>query len=161
MAGSTPAIAALIKAGIDFEILEYEHDPRVRAFGDETTAVLGLDPDHVFKTLVALVDGSPAVGIVPVSGQLDLKALAAACHGRRGEMAPPELAERLTGYVLGGISPLGQKRALPCVLDEQAILLPRIYVSGGRRGLTLCLSPDDLVSAVNGAIAPIARAERG
>lgn len=161
MAGSTPAIVALTKAGIDFQILEYEHDPRVRSFGDETIAILGLDPDHVFKTLVALIDGSPAVGIVPVSGQLDLKALAAACGGRRAEMAPPELAERLTGYVVGGISPIGQKRALPCVLDEQAILQPRIYVSGGRRGLTLSLSPDDLVSVVDGAIAPIARAERG
>lgn len=161
MAGSTPAIIALAKAGINFEVLEYEHDPRVRSFGDETIAVLGLDPDHVFKTLVALIDGSPAVGIVPVSGQLDLKALAAALGGRRAEMAPPALAERLTGYVVGGISPIGQKRTLPCVLDEQAILLPRIYVSGGRRGLNLCLTPDDLITVVHASIAPIARDDRG
>lgn len=160
MSAGTPALRALHQAGIPFTSHEYRHDPRNRAFGEESVAALGLSPDLVFKTLVALVDGEPAVGIVPVSRHLDLKALAHAAGGRRAEMAPVDLAERLTGYVAGGISPIGMKRGLPAFLDEQAILCEVVYVSGGRRGLSLGLSPDDLLHAAAAVIAAIARDDR-
>ena len=114
----------------------------------------------MFKTLVAEVDGSPVVAIVPVSGTLDLKALAAACGGRRADLAEAATAQRLTGYVVGGISPIGQRRPLPTLLDESAILLATVYVSGGRRGLDIGLAPDDLLAVTGGAYAAIGRAER-
>lgn len=154
----TPATVALTRAGIRFTALAYEHDPRAAAYGLEAAEKLGIEPDRVFKTLLANVDGSLAVAIVPVAEQLDLKALAAAVGGKRAEMADPALAERKTGYVVGGISPIGQKVALPTVLDETAILHETILVSGGRRGLDLELSPDDLLAVTNGRYAPIARA---
>jgi Cys-tRNA(Pro)/Cys-tRNA(Cys) deacylase len=153
----TPATVALARAGIAFTVHAYEHDPRTAAFGLEAAEKLGLDPERVFKTLLANVDGSLAVGIVPVAMQLDLKALAEALGGKRAEMADPPVAERKTGYVVGGISPIGQKTALPTVLDESAILFESIYVSGGRRGLDLELAPDDLVAVTDGRYAPIAR----
>jgi Cys-tRNA(Pro)/Cys-tRNA(Cys) deacylase len=153
----TPATVALTRAGIRFTALAYEHDPRAAAYGLEAAEKLGIEPDRVFKTLLASVDGSLAVGIVPVAEQLDLKALAAALGGKRAEMADPSLAERRTGYVVGGISPIGQKVALPTVLDETAILHETILVSGGRRGLDLELAPDDLLAVTNGRYAPIAR----
>jgi Cys-tRNA(Pro)/Cys-tRNA(Cys) deacylase len=154
----TPATVALTRAGIRFTALAYEHDPRAAAYGLEAAEKLGIEPERVFKTLLASVDGSLAVGIVPVADQLDLKALAAALGGKRAEMADPSLAERKTGYVVGGISPIGQKVALPTVLDETAILHETILVSGGRRGLDLELAPDDLLAVTNGSYAPIARA---
>jgi Cys-tRNA(Pro)/Cys-tRNA(Cys) deacylase len=154
----TPATAALTRAGIRFTALAYEHDPRAAAYGLEAAEKLGIEPERVFKTLLASVDGSLAVGIVPVAEQLDLKALAAALGGKRAEMADPSLAERKTGYVVGGISPIGQKVALPTVLDETAILHETILVSGGRRGLDLELAPDDLLAVTGGRYAPIARA---
>lgn len=154
---ATPATVALTRAGIRFTALAYEHDPRAAAYGLEAAEKLGIEPDRVFKTLLASVDGSLAVGIVPVAEQLDLKALAAAVGGKRAEMADPSLAERKTGYVVGGISPIGQKVALPTVLDETAILHETILVSGGRRGLDLELAPDDLLAVTNGRYAPIAR----
>ncbi|MGR0219372.1 Cys-tRNA(Pro) deacylase [Agromyces sp. ZXT2-6] len=153
----TPATVALTRAGIRFTALAYEHDPRAAAYGLEAAEKLGIAPERVFKTLLANVDGSLAVGIVPVAEQLDLKALAAALGGKRAEMADPALAERKTGYVVGGISPIGQKVALPTVLDERAILHETILVSGGRRGLDLELAPDDLLAVTNGRYAPIAR----
>ncbi|UOQ88907.1 Cys-tRNA(Pro) deacylase [Agromyces endophyticus] len=153
----TPATLALIRAGVAFTPHAYEHDPRASAYGLEAAEKLGLDPDRVFKTLLADVDGALAVGIVPVAMQLDLKALAAAVGGKRAEMADPRVAERKTGYVVGGISPIGQKTALPTVLDESAILCETIYVSGGRRGLDLELAPDDLLAVTAGRYAPIAR----
>ena len=153
----TPATVALTRAGIAFSALGYDHDPRAAAYGLEAAEKLGLDPDRVFKTLLASVDGALAVGIVPVAMQLDLKALAAALGGKRAEMADPAVAERKTGYVLGGISPIGQKTPLPTVLDESAILHATIYVSGGRRGLDLELAPDDLLAVTAGHYAPIAR----
>jgi Cys-tRNA(Pro)/Cys-tRNA(Cys) deacylase len=153
----TPATVALARAGIRFTPLAYEHDPRAAAYGLEAAEKLGIEPERVFKTLLANVDGSLAVGIVPVAEQLDLKALAAAIGGKRAEMADPSLAERKTGYVVGGISPIGQKVALPTVLDESAILHETILVSGGRRGLDLELAPDDLLAVTNGRYAPIAR----
>ena len=154
----TPATLALTRAGIAFTAHAYEHDPRAAAYGLEAAEKLGLDPDRVFKTLLANVDGALAVAIVPVAQQLDLKALAQALGGKRAEMADPAVAERKTGYVVGGISPIGQKTVLPTVLDETAILCETIYVSGGRRGLDLELAPDDLIAVTRARFAAIARA---
>ena len=156
----TPATLALTRAGIPFTTHAYDHDPRSSSYGLEAAAALGLDPAAVFKTLVAEVDGSPVVAIVPVSGTLDLKALAAACGGRRADLAEAATAQRLTGYVVGGISPIGQRRPLPTLLDESAILLATVYVSGGRRGLDIGLAPDDRLAVTGGAYAAIGRAER-
>jgi Cys-tRNA(Pro)/Cys-tRNA(Cys) deacylase len=157
-AAGTPATVALTRAGIPFTAHAYEHDPRAAAYGLEAAEKLGVDPDRVFKTLLANVDGALAVGIVPVAMQLDLKALAHALGGKRAEMADPAVAERKTGYVVGGISPIGQKSALPTVLDESAILAETILVSGGRRGLDVELAPDDLLAVTGGRYARIARA---
>ena len=157
-AAGTPATVALTRAGVAFTAHAYEHDPRAAAYGLEAAEKLGIDPDRVFKTLLATVDGALAVGIVPVARQLDLKALAQALGGKRAEMADPAVAERRTGYVVGGISPIGQKTALPTVLDESAILCETVFVSGGRRGLDLELAPDDLLAVTGGRYAPIARA---
>lgn len=153
----TPATVALARAGVAFTAHAYEHDPRAAAYGLEAAEKLGLDPDRVFKTLLATVDGTLAVGIVPVALQLDLKALAQALGGKRAEMADPAVAERKTGYVVGGISPIGQKTTLATVLDDSAILCETIFVSGGRRGLDLELTPDDLLAVTGGRYAPIAR----
>jgi Cys-tRNA(Pro)/Cys-tRNA(Cys) deacylase len=156
----TPATVALTRAGIAYTAHAYEHDPRAASFGLEAAAALGLHPDEVFKTLLAMVDGRAVVGIVPVSGSLDLKALAAAAGGRRAEMADAATAQRLTGYVLGGISPIGQKRALPTFVDETAEVLDTVYVSGGRRGFDIGLAPADLLAITGGTYAPIGRVER-
>ena len=156
----TPATVALTRAGVAYTAHAYEHDPRAASFGLEAAAALGLHPDEVFKTLLAMVDGQAVVGIVPVSGSLDLKALAAAAGGRRAEMADAATAQRLTGYVLGGISPIGQKRALPTFVDETAEVLDTVYVSGGRRGFDIGLAPADLLAITGGSYAPIGRAER-
>jgi len=156
-AAGTPATVALARAGIAFTAHPYEHDSRAAAYGLEAAEKLGLDPERVFKTLLANVDGGLAVGIVPVAMLLDLKALAQALGGKRAEMADPAVAERKTGYVVGGISPIGQKIALPTVLDESAILAETIFVSGGRRGLDLELAPDDLVAVTGARYAAIAR----
>ena len=153
----TPATLALARAGIAFTARAYDHDPRAAAYGLEAAEKLGVEPERVFKTLLASIDGELAVGIVPVALQLDLKALAHALGGKRAEMADAKVAERKTGYVVGGISPVGQKTALPTVLDESAILCETILVSGGRRGLDLELSPDDLIAVTSGRYAPIAR----
>lgn len=154
---TTPATVALTAAGIAFTLHEYHHDPAVRSFGDEAASALGLDPNQVFKTLLTKVDDDLCVAIVPVSGSLDLKALARARSGRRASLAPADVAQRATGYVVGGISPIGQRRRLPTVLDETAIVYPRVYVSGGRRGLDLGLAPDDLIAATGAQLAPIGR----
>ncbi len=126
-------------------------------FGREAADALGVEPDRVFKTLLADVDGRLVVGIVPVTGKLDLKALAAAVGGKKAVMADPAVAERKTGYVVGGISPIGQKTAHPTVLDETAELWDTVFVSGGRRGLDLELAPADLVRAIGATLADIAR----
>lgn len=156
-AGGTPATVALTRAGIEFTVHEYEHDPRAASFGLEAAELLGLDPAQVFKTLMATVDGRLTVGIVPVSGQLDLKALARAAGGSKAAMADVAAAERATGYVAGGISPIGQKRPHPTVLDETAMAYDVVYVSGGRRGLDLGITPGDLVRATSAAVAAISR----
>ena len=145
------------RAGIAFTAHAYEHDPRAAAYGLEAAEKLGLDPERVFKTLLASVDGAPRRRHRARDGQLDLKALARPLGGKRAEMADPAVAERKTGYVVGGISPIGQKTALPTVLDETAILVETIFVSGGRRGLDLELAPDDLIAVTGGRYAPIAR----
>lgn len=156
----TPATSALTKAGIAFTSHVYDHDPRSGSYGLEAAGALGLDAALVFKTLVATVDGQPTVAIVPVGGSLDLKLLAQVHGGRKADLADAAVAQRLTGYVLGGISPIGQRRALPTVLDTSAQLLAVIYVSGGRRGFDIGIAPDDLISATRGRYAAIARAER-
>jgi len=156
--GGTPATVALQKAGISFTVHEYDHDPRAESYGLEAAHALGLDPEQVFKTLLADADGATVVGIVPVAGTLDLKALAASAGARRAEMTDPARAQRLTGYVLGGISPIGQRRALPTYLDDTAELWDRVYVSGGRRGLDIGIAPADLVAVTAAITAPIARA---
>lgn len=152
----TPATVALRTAGIPFTEHAYAHDPVNTNFGLEAATALGLDPDRVFKTLLADVDGRLVVGIVPVTGKLDLKRLAAAVGGKRATMADPAVAERRTGYVVGGISPIGQKSVHPTVIDETAELWDTVYVSGGRRGLDLELAPADLVRVTNATLADIA-----
>ena len=153
MAGkATPAITAAERAGVTFSLHEYDHDPRAPSYGEEAAEALGLDPDRVFKTLVVDVDGELTVALVPVTTQLDLRAL-----GKRVAMADMKLAERTTGYVAGGISPLGQRKALPTVIDETAELWETIYVSAGRRGLELELAAADLAALTGATFAAIAR----
>lgn len=156
-AGGTPATVALSRAGVRFTLHEYTHDPRAESFGLEAAQALGLDPARVLKTLVVSVDGALAVGVVPVSGQLDLKALARALGGSRATMAEVAAAERATGYVAGGISPVGQKRRHPTVLDESALDHPTVFVSAGRRGLDLEIAPADLVRVTDATVAAIRR----
>jgi Cys-tRNA(Pro)/Cys-tRNA(Cys) deacylase len=153
----TPATVALTRAGVAFTTHPYDHDPAAASFGLEAAEALGLDPAQVFKTLFVEVDGRLVVGIVPVSRQLDLKAVAAAVGGKKAAMADPGDAERATGYVVGGISPLGQKRRHPTVLDESALAHETVYVSGGRRGLDIGLAPADLVRLTEATTAAIAR----
>jgi Cys-tRNA(Pro)/Cys-tRNA(Cys) deacylase len=153
----TPATVALTGAGIPFAVHAYQHDPAAPSFGLEAAEALGVEPDRVFKTLLADTDAGIVVGVVPVTGMLDLKALAAAVGAKRATMADPAVAERRTGYVVGGISPIGQKTAHTTVVDETAQLFDTVYVSGGRRGLDIELSPADLVRATEGAFAPIAK----
>jgi Cys-tRNA(Pro)/Cys-tRNA(Cys) deacylase len=155
--GGTPATVALARAGIAFTSHPYEHDPAAASFGLEAAEALGLDPARVLKTLFVSVDGRLVVGIVPVSAQLDLKAVAAAVGGKKAVMADPSDAERASGYVVGGISPLGQKRAHPTVVDESALRWDTVFVSGGRRGLDLGLSSADLVRLTHASTAAIAR----
>ena len=157
MAGGTPATVALAAAGIAFTPHAYDHDPKNTNFGLEAAEVLGLDPEQVFKTLLADVDGRLVVAIVPVVGKLDLKALASAVGGKKAEMADPKLAEKRTGYIVGGISPIGQKTRHETVLDETAELYDTVFVSGGRRGFDIELAPADLLAVTGGVIAAIAR----
>jgi Cys-tRNA(Pro)/Cys-tRNA(Cys) deacylase len=153
----TTATIALDRAKIPFTLHEYSHDPRAQAYGLEASEALGVPPDRVFKTLVAAVDGvALAVGLVPVHRQLDLKALAAAVGGKKAVMAEVAAAERATGYVAGGISPVGQKKRLPVVIDSSARDLPTMFCSAGRRGLEIELTPADLVRATSAKLAPIA-----
>ena len=152
----TPATVALTRAGVPFTTHAYEHDPAAPSYGLEAAEVLGLPPDQVFKTLFVEVDGRLAVGIVPVSRQLDLKAVAAAVGAKKATMADPSVAERASGYVVGGISPLGQRRTHPTVLDESALAYDTVYVSGGRRGLDIGLAPQDLVRLTAATVARVA-----
>ena len=153
MAGKgTPAIVAATRAGVAFTVHEYRHDTRAESYGLEAVEKLGLEAARVFKTLVADVDGALTVAVVPVEAKLDLRAL-----GKRARMAEAAAAERATGYVAGGISPLGQRRTLPTVVDASALDHETIHVSAGRRGLELELAPTDLVELTGARVAPIAR----
>ncbi|MBO0851458.1 MAG: Cys-tRNA(Pro) deacylase [Pseudonocardia sp.] len=154
MPAKTPATALLDAHKVAYRLHSYRHRDG-EAFGQEAAAVLGLDPARVFKTLVAEVDGSLTVGVLPVTGTLDLKALSSAVGGKRARMAQVRDAERATGYVAGGISPLGQKRRLPVVLDQSARGFDTMFCSGGRRGLELELAPDDLVRLTGATVAAI------
>ncbi|MBO8186109.1 Cys-tRNA(Pro) deacylase [Streptomyces spirodelae] len=154
---ATPAIVAATEAGIAFETHAYEHDPAAPSYGEEAAEAMGVPPERVFKTLVAEVDGTLTVAVVPVSASLDLKGLASALGGKRAAMADPAAAERTTGYVRGGISPLGQRKQLPTVLDASAEEYATICVSAGRRGLEIELAPSDLAELTGAVVAPVAR----
>lgn len=155
--GGTPATTALDKAGVAHTLHAYDHDPATASYGLEAADALAVPARRVFKTLLAEVDGRLTVAVVPVSGQLDLKALAAAVGGKKAQMADPAVAERVTGYVVGGISPLGQKKPLPTVVDMTALDFPTVYVSAGKRGLDVELAPQELVRLTRARTAPIGR----
>ena len=154
---ATPALAVLDAASVAYRVREYAHDPRSTAFGTEAVEKLGLPAEAVFKTLLVDVGTSTVTAVVPVGRQLDLKALASAVGAKGAQLLDPDVAQRVTGYVVGGISPLGQRRRHACVVDESALGLSTVYVSGGRRGLSIGLAPADLVKAADADVAPIAR----
>ena len=154
---STPATVALTRAKIAFTPHAYAHDEGTTDFGAEAARALGVEPARVFKTLMVQTDQGLGIGIVPVDGLLDLRAVAAALGGKKATMADPGLAEKKSGYVVGGISPIGQRMPLPTVLDDSALAHATIFVSGGRRGFDIELSPADLLRATNGRAAPIRR----
>jgi Cys-tRNA(Pro)/Cys-tRNA(Cys) deacylase len=154
----TPATRALDKAGIDYRLHRYDHDPKAQSYGTEAAEKLGLDPARVFKTLLVTSDaGELLVAVVPVIGMLDLKALATAAKVKKTAMANPAAAQRSTGYLLGGISPLGQKKALRTFIDSSATQWSSLYVSGGRRGLEIELMPQQLALQTGAQIASLAR----
>ena len=156
MAGrGTTATVALERARIPFTVHEYPHDPRHESYGQEAAQALGVRAERIFKTLIAAVDGALVAGVVPVGGQLDLKALAAAAGGKKAAMADVTAAERATGYVAGGISPVGLRKRLPVVLDASALAHRTVFCSGGRRGLEIELAPADLVRAAGATVASI------
>lgn len=153
----TPAVVMLDTAKVEYEVRAYEHDPNAASYGEEAVDALGLDPSTVFKTLLAVVDSTETVvAVVPVANRLDLKSLARAAGGKKAALADPADAERLTGYVVGGISPLGQRRRLRTFLDSSAGAHDHIHVSAGRRGLEVALAPDDLCRLLSARFAPIA-----
>jgi Cys-tRNA(Pro)/Cys-tRNA(Cys) deacylase len=154
--GATPAIRALDRAGVSYTLHPYAHDPAAASYGLEAAQLLGIPEARVLKTLVADAEGRPVVAVVPVSGWLDLKALARVLRVRRVTMAESSTAERATGYVVGGISPIGQKRQLPTVVDVSALDHETVLVSAGRRGLDLELAAADLVALTKATVAPIA-----
>jgi len=156
MGASTPALVALAKAGVPHVVHDFDHDATQRDFGKAAAAALGVDEPRVFKTLVVVADERPAVGIVPVTGQLSLKGVATALGAKKAEMCDPAVAQRLTGYVVGGISPFGQRKLLPTVLDDSAAGFETIFVSGGRRGLDVEVAPAALIELLRARLAPIA-----
>jgi len=154
----TPAIRMVKKAGIPFETRAYPHDPRTESYGAEAATLLGVPPDWVFKTLIVQLDNRELiVTMLPVHRSLDLKAVAAAGGAKRAEMADVTEAERITGYVAGGISPLGQRKKLRTLIDEHVLRLDRVFFSAGRRGLELVLHPSDLIQLCTATVASIAR----
>jgi Cys-tRNA(Pro)/Cys-tRNA(Cys) deacylase len=153
----TPAIKLLEKAGVDHEVVSYDHDPAAESYGIEAATALGVDPAQVFKTLLATLDGTETVvAVVPVTGRLDLKALAKAAGAKKAAMTDPGVAERLTGYVVGGISPLGQRKQLRTFVDRSAEELATMHVSAGRRGLEIVLAPDVLADMAGAALVSLA-----
>lgn len=153
---ATPALRVLNLAGVDHSVHEFEHDRSVRRYGSEAAEALGASPERVFKTLMILVDGEPVTALVPVSGQLDLKALASAVGGKKAQLAGIAETERRTGYVTGGVSPFGQRNASPVIVDRTVNDHATIYVSGGRRGLEIEMRPGDLIMLTNARVAKIA-----
>ena len=148
----TPATRAAKQAGVVFTVHEYRHDPRAESYALEAATALELDPARVFKTLVVDIDGELAVCVVPAESQLDLRSL-----GKRADMAPTQRAERVTGYVAGGISPLGQRKALRTLVDDTALAHATVFVSAGRRGLEIELAPADLVALTQADVRPLRR----
>ena len=155
--GGTRATQQLARLGVKHAVHRYEHDPRHPSYGQEASEALGVPPERVFKTLIADVDGTLTVAVVPVAGTLDLKALAAAAGGKKAAMADPAAAERATGYVTGGITSLGLRKPLPVVVDASAMEHGTVFCSAGQRGLEIELAPADLVAAAGAIVAPIAR----
>jgi Cys-tRNA(Pro)/Cys-tRNA(Cys) deacylase len=153
----TRATDLLARLKIAHTVHRYEHDPRGGGYGLEAAAALGMPPERVFKTLIAEVDERLVVAVVPVAGSLDLKALAGAAGGKKARMADPAAAERATGYVTGGISPIGQRRSLPAVLDATALNFDTILVSAGQRGLEIEIAPADLIRAAGAGVATIGK----
>ncbi|HXW87476.1 MAG TPA: Cys-tRNA(Pro) deacylase [Streptosporangiaceae bacterium] len=155
--GGTRATDQLARLGIAHVLHRYSHDPRHPSYGQEASEALGVPPDRVFKTLIAAVDGRLTVAVVPVAGSLDLKALAAAIGAKKAVLADPEQAEKASGYVTGGIAPVGLRRPLPVVVDETALDYQTVFCSAGQRGLEIELAPADLIAAAGARTAPIAR----
>ena len=152
----TPGINAASKAGISHTVHEYEHDPASAGYGNEAAEKLGVEPARIFKTLVVCVDGKTlAVGVVPVTGMLSMKLIAKAAGGKKANMADPQEVQRRTGYVLGGVSPLGQKNRLETFIDASAKRFDTVYISAGRRGLEIELSPEDLARLTGGQLVPL------
>jgi Cys-tRNA(Pro)/Cys-tRNA(Cys) deacylase len=159
VAGATPAIAALVKAGVPHEIVKFSHDPRESSFGVEAVHALteagGVVPDQVYKTLVLAAPNGLAVAVLPAPARLSLKAAAAALGLPRAAMAEPAAAERATGYIVGAISPFGQRKSLPTVVDAGALVWERVYCSAGRRGWDVAVSPGDLIRLTGAVTADI------
>ena len=156
-AKGTPATRALLAEGVTFTLHEYDHSSTSEGYGDHAAAALGIDSHRIFKTLIASVDGVLMVAVVPVAWQLDLKSLAAACLGKKAAMADLAAAERSTGYVRGGMSPLGQRHTLRTVVDNHALAYSTMFVSAGRRGLQIQLPPHDLIRLTGATTADIGR----
>ncbi|MBM6398609.1 Cys-tRNA(Pro) deacylase [Ochrobactrum anthropi] len=157
MSKSTPATQTLSNAGVPFTLVTYDYDPDAERVGLQAAEAMGVPPSKVFKTLMALLDGKPVCAIVPSDEEVNMKKLAAALGGKSAQMMKPADAERLTGYKIGGISPLGQRKTVPIVLDELATLYDDIYLNGGRRGLQIRLRPTDLVGILNCVTADLVR----
>ncbi|MBO9588217.1 Cys-tRNA(Pro) deacylase [Devosia sp.] len=157
MSKTTPATQALIKAGISFTLAHYDYDPNAERVGLQAAEAMGVSPGEVFKTLMAELDGKPICAIVPSDEEVNMKKLAAALGGKSAHMMKPVDAERLTGYKVGGISPLGQRKPVPTALDEMAQLYDEIFLNGGQRGLQIRIRPDDLVKALDCVVADLTR----